>query len=244
LTALRQNIRSLHLDDTYFLYDADLIEDITDTSLFQPEITATEADQAKSSGIGRGKAIFFTHKNMPFVLKHYLRGGLIAKFLHDQYLGLKLGESRAFREFRLLYRCRELGLPTPVPVAARVVRSGLIYRADMVMQEIEHSTTLADLCIGSEVPGDTWKSIGRCIRKFHDKDVYHADLNARNILIGQDDAVFLVDFDKGSFRVMGESWKASNLSRLQRSLLKFRSNHPGFHYSDENWDRLLEGYYQ
>ena len=36
----------------------------------------------------------------------------------------------------------------------------------------------------------------------------------------------LIDFDKGRIRYLGESWKASNLARLQRSLLKFKSLNP------------------
>lgn len=245
MTAPKQNIQSFHLDDTYILYDAGLIEDVSDRSLFQAEMeSSSDTEQIQNTAIGRGRAIYFTHQNMSLVLKHYQRGGLIAKLLHDQYFGIKLGNSRSFREWRLLNRCQELGLPSPVPVAARVIRTGLFYRADMIMKEIEHSTTLADLCMASELSADIWKRVGRCIRKFHDKDVYHADLNARNILIDQNSDVFLVDFDKGHFRSMGNSWKTSNLSRLQRSLLKFQSKKPSFHYSDDSWDQLLKGYYE
>ena len=90
---------------------------------------------------------------------------------------------------------------------------------------------------------DVWQTIGACIRRFHDASVYHADLNARNILIdSQSKLVYLIDFDKGCIRHLGESWKASNLARLQRSLLKFKSLNQVFYFDQQNWDALLDGY--
>jgi 3-deoxy-D-manno-octulosonic acid kinase len=54
--------------------------------------------------------------------------------------------------------------------------------------------------------------------------------------------VHLIDFDKGRIRYLGESWKASNLARLQRSLLKFRSLNQHFSFEQANWNTLLDGY--
>ncbi len=54
--------------------------------------------------------------------------------------------------------------------------------------------------------------------------------------------VYLIDFDKGCVRHLGEAWKASNLARLQRSLLKFKSLNAAFHFSQDDWEALLAGY--
>ena len=54
--------------------------------------------------------------------------------------------------------------------------------------------------------------------------------------------VSLIDFDKASIRLSNASWKTSNLSRLNRSLLKFQRLNEIFHFSENNWDQLLEGY--
>ena len=64
----------------------------------------------------------------------------------------------------------------------------------------------------------TWVSIGRCIRRFHDLGVCHADLNAHNVLLGEE-TVHLVDFDRCRLRADG-LWRDGNLVRLRRSLEK------------------------
>ena len=38
-----------------------------------------------------------------------------------------------------------------------------------------------------------WIDIGRCIRRFVDAGVHHADLNAHNVLLDSEDRVWLVD---------------------------------------------------
>lgn len=238
-----KNMNMLHSGNMHFLYDPTLIDDVSDTALFEHEESLMLAAQlVKSTAQGRGEAVFFKYKDLSLVYKHYQRGGLVARILHDQYFGIKLETTRAFREWCLLRELQLLDLSSPVPVAARVIRSGLLYRADLVMREIENTATLADLCFKTAVEAETWFNVGQCIKRFHDHDVYHADLNARNILIGKDGMVYLLDFDKGCFRHSNDSWKASNLSRLNRSLVKFQSSDKPFHYKGNNWDQLLSGY--
>jgi hypothetical protein len=43
-------------------------------------------------------------------------------------------------------------------------------------------------------------------------------------------------------RYLGDAWKASNLARLQRSLLKFKSLNKVFHFDQNDWSTLLDGY--
>ena len=238
-----KNIITFHSGNTHFLYDAALVDDVSDTALFEHVNNLSPDSQSmKSTAQGRGTAVFFRHDQLSLVYKHYQRGGLVAKLLHDQYFGITLETTRAFREYRLLHQMQILDLPSPVPVAARVIQSGMLYKADLVMNEIEDTTTLADLCLKSDVENLIWYSVGRCIKQFHDKNVYHADLNARNILLGKAGEAYLIDFDKGCFREPNDSWKASNLSRLNRSLQKFKTTNENFCYTRSNWDRLLDGY--
>ena len=192
---------------------------------------------------GRGHAVFFKHDGIELVLKHYQRGGKMAALLGDRYIGLNCDKSRSFNEWRLLRHMRELNLPVPLPVAANCTRHGLFYRADLVTRQIHNVVTLADHLMHVECNKEGWQSIGACIRRFHDASIYHADLNARNILLnaGSGD-VYLIDFDKGSMRYLGDAWKASNLARLQRSLLKFKSLNQVFHFDQNDWNALLDGY--
>lgn len=237
--SLAENIKSKRLGQRRILYDGALIEHPEET-LFCP---ATESAVAKTVAIGRGEPVFYQYQAHRLVLKQYLRGGLIAPLLGDRYFGLNPEHSRAFREFRLLHQLQALKLPAPVPVAASAERSGLFFRAALITLEIPHAQTLADALMQSAVDGSVWQDVGRCIRQFHDHDVYHADLNARNILLSEN-RIYLIDFDKGAFRYLGESWKASNLARLKRSLLKFKSHNPIFYFDENNWKQLLQGYSQ
>lgn len=187
--------------------------------------------------------MFFKYNGIDLVLKHYQRGGKMAVLLGDRYIGLSCSKSRSFNEWRLLSHMRELKLPVPEPVAASCTEHGLFYRADLVTRQIHNVVTLADHLMHGDCDEAHWRSIGACIRRFHDASIYHADLNARNILLKADSGdVYLIDFDKGSMRYLGDAWKASNLARLQRSLLKFKSLNQVFHFEQHHWHALLDGY--
>ena len=226
----------------YILYDASLIEHPS-AELFDIHSSRQHAG-SESLAEGRGHAVFFDYEGADMVLKHYQRGGKMAALLDDRYIGSNCNRSRSFREWRMLKKMHGMGLPVPTPVAASCDRNGLFYRADLVTMRISNTVTLADYLLETECGQDIWLSIGLCIRRFHDAAVYHADLNARNILINPDNPdVYMIDFDKGAFRYLGEAWKASNLARLKRSLLKFKSLKPGFNYSEQEWTVLLDGYH-
>ena len=64
-----------------------------------------------------------------------------------------------------------------------------------------------------------WAAIGRCLRRFHDAGVQHADLNAQNIMLGAQGEVWVLDFDRGRLREPG-AWRERVLDRLARSLAK------------------------
>ena len=234
--SLDKNIKIAWLGQRHILYDAALIEH-PDDALFSPE-TSVSSKTAE----GRGEALFFEHAELDLVLKHYHRGGLAERWLGDRYLGFNAENTRSFREWRLLKHLQGFELPAPAPVAASIIKSGLFYRADLITREIKDVSTLADLLLEGELESETWRAVGYCIRTFHNKDVYHADLNARNILVDKSGAIHLVDFDKGYIRYMSSAWKASNLARLNRSLMKFKSKNRNFYFDSENWKALLSGY--
>ncbi|HVF34656.1 MAG TPA: lipopolysaccharide kinase InaA family protein, partial [Candidatus Saccharimonadia bacterium] len=61
---------------------------------------------------------------------------------------------------------------------------------------------------------------GDTIRRFHDAGVWHADLNAHNVLRDEAGAFWLLDFDRGWLAPPRERWRRANLARLERSLRK------------------------
>ena len=178
------------------------------------------------------------------------RGGAVASLFKDRYLGFSVVKSRAFKEWRLLKKMQQLGLPVPQAVAAHVKKSLLSYTADLITEEIKQARTLADILSETGIEAAQWHKIGDRIRLFHLHDVYHADLNARNILLAataqhprpEAGDVYLIDFDNSGFRPGSGSWKMANLARLKRSLLKFKRNDAGFNFDEADWSALLAGY--
>ena len=83
--------------------------------------------------------------------------------------------------------------------------------------------------------------MGDCIARFHQQHVYHADLNANNILFDESGRVYLIDFDRGAIKKHGR-WKQANLQRLQRSLFKLQQHHQTFYFSEQNWVDLITAY--
>jgi 3-deoxy-D-manno-octulosonic acid kinase len=227
-------------DKSQILYDADCIGQADDT-FFEPQVWADKG-LLLDSAPGRGTAVFVRHDEAVFALRHYCRGGLPARLSRDRYLWQGLERTRAWREWRLLAELYSRGLPVPRPVAARVVREGLTYRADIVTVLIE-ARPLAEWLQEKRLPAQQLERIGACIRRFHDAGVYHADLNARNILLDEAGRVSLIDFDRGALRNPEKgAWRDGNLERLKRSLEKFRRQERRFAFDDEDWKSLLRGY--
>jgi len=187
---------------------------------------------------GRGNTTFINYKNMDLVVKQYRRGGLIAKVSMDKYFWLGIKKTRAYREMLLLLEMEAMDLPVPKAFAAKVSHYGLLYSEDIITLKLEGAKTLVEI---SENTHQHWQEVGRLIKRFHDKNIYHADLNAHNILISND-SLYLIDFDKAK-RYLGtiNFWKKSNLSRLRRSLNKL-SKQNKIVFDDDNWLSLLDGY--
>ncbi|WP_303902553.1 3-deoxy-D-manno-octulosonic acid kinase [Thiohalomonas denitrificans] len=232
------NLKYLRNGKEHILYDADTPDQV-DGAFFEPEVWQRRNDLIGTAQ-GRGAAMFVRGDGGEYVLRHYRRGGAPAKISHDCYFWFGLGRTRAWREWHLLVTLHRRALPAPRPVAVRVVRGGLCYRADIVTARIP-GCSLGQLLRHEEVSPETWRAVGLCIRRFHDAGVYHADLNANNILVGESGEVFLVDFDRGRFRPSG-GWQQGNLERLQRSLRKLSNLDVRFTYSECDWEHLLVGY--
>lgn len=188
---------------------------------------------------GRGSVSFIQADEGRWVLRHYRRGGLIVRISQDRYLWTGEKRTRSFAEWRLLAELRRRDLPVPAPVAARYLRSGLTYTADLITEELPSSRTLAQSL--STRTTDQWCAIGRTIARFHREGVHHADLNAHNILIGADESIYILDFDRGRLRERGP-WEAAVLSRLRRSLEKISRQRSDAHFSERNWEALMDGY--
>ncbi|HJR13870.1 MAG TPA: 3-deoxy-D-manno-octulosonic acid kinase [Rhodanobacteraceae bacterium] len=193
-------------------------------------------------GGGRGGVAFLDTPAGACVLRHYHRGGWMAPLMGDRYLWNGRARSRGFAEFSLLAELGLQGLPVPAPVAARYRRRGPYYTADLITRAIVDASTLAQAVRDKQLDSALARRIGELVARFHAVGVDHADLNAHNILIC-DDQLWLIDFDRGEIRATGTAWKLANLARLKRSLLKVGAcNHDEAALDREVWVPLMRGY--
>ena len=226
-------------DSLAIVYDADRIQQ-PGLHLFDPQHWE-EQGRLVGEAQGRGSALFLETDFAPAVLRRYLRGGWAARFSRDRYLFTGYERSRPLAEFRILKKLRDAGLPVPEPLAAMCRRQGLFYTGWLLTCWIKNADPLADLI--SDRAGDLslWQETGRCIRKFHDFGLVHADLNARNILVDQNDRIYLIDLDRARMVKNGTGVFDANLKRLKRSMVKLwpATVRGGL---ENCWDQLQAGY--
>ncbi len=238
---LGSEVRRKDLTGGAMLYDASRAGNAV-PAWFDPAYWA-ERNEIEGEARGRGTTHFVRSGRQHFVLRHYRRGGLMARLMGDRYFWRNESATRSFAEWQLLYHLHRAGLPVPAPIAARYRRHGFLYTADLITERMVDSVSLAEQLRRRGIPILGWITIGRCIRAFHDLGVCHPDLNAHNILLVGDDLVYLIDFDRGSLRKPG-LWCDSNLVRLRRSLEKITYKLPPEHFSEADWHGLLDGYRQ
>ncbi|MGI9309387.1 MAG: 3-deoxy-D-manno-octulosonic acid kinase [Gammaproteobacteria bacterium] len=223
------------------VYDASLLSHISE-SIFEPS-SWPDAEAVEGVAAGRGTTLFITHEDRSWALRHYHRGGLVGKFVNDSFLWMGSGRTRPVIEWDLLAQIQDLGLPAPKPVAARYLRSGFTYTADIITERIPKVTPLSRLLLEQSIDDSCWENVGACIAKFHSARICHADLNAHNIQIGSENTVWLLDFDRGQIMSSNGSWKKRNLDRLHRSLAKVSQNNSEL-FGDQAWKILNAAYAQ
>jgi len=196
----------------------------------------------ESAGSGRGAAYYLSNAGKRYVLRRYRRGGMAAHLSAEHYAWWGEERTRPFAEWQLTYSLHRAGLPVPAPVAARYQRAGLTYTGEIITERLATVGSLAQCLRTGALSILTWISIGRCIRRFHDLGVCHADLNAHNVLLSEEE-VYLIDFDRCRLRG-GGLWRDGNLVRLRRSLEKLTWGLPPERFSEADWHGLLDGYRQ
>jgi 3-deoxy-D-manno-octulosonic acid kinase len=224
------------------LYDASRIVKPGD-ELFERDYWSAQHAIEEVSG-GRGAVALLRASDERWVLRHYRRGGWIAKFSRDRYLWSGEARTRSFAEWRLLAQLRRRSLPVPAPIGARYVRQGFTYRADLITEYLADASTLADAITDRALAQDMWRAVGGVLAAFHRQGVHHADLNAHNILLSVDGVgrrVYVLDFDRGRIRDRG-AWESDVLARLRRSLEKIARQRRGAAFADREWGWLMEGY--
>lgn len=199
--------------------------------LLEPDSYRDAAERIQGRG-GRGAAWFVSGPFGRGVLRHYRRGGWLSRFDTGWYVWSGEENARCVREYRLLRALRAQGLPVPAPIAAGWWRHGPLYRQALLIERIEGARTLAQL-MAEQPQRAPWEGVGQTIARFHRAGVWHADLNAHNILRDAQGSLWLIDFDKSRLGHITREECEQNLLRLRRSLLKLQPEH-----GEAGWQRL------
>lgn len=178
-----------------------------------------ERDALRMQAGGRGGVAVIATPVGEGVLRHYRRGGVLARLLGDRYVWTGASRTRPFAEMRLLADIARLALPGPIPLAARYCRHGLFYSADLITRRIADAQTLAECLANGQLDAELAEEVGALVARFHRAGVWHADLNAHNVMVTPN-GLYLIDFDRGRLRTPAMAWQQANLARLHRSLLK------------------------
>ncbi len=221
------------------LYDASRLGNL-EPAWFDPQYWHSRG-AIQGTARGRGATFFIHTAERDFVLRHFRRGGLVARISRDRYLWRGEDATRPFAEWHVMYQVHRAGLPVPAPLAARYRRYGRTYTGDLMTERLPGVVSLTERLRAASLGPAGWKAIGRCIRRFHDSGVHHPDLNAHNVMLGAAEAVWLIDFDGGSLRKPG-LWCDANLVRLRRSLEKVTWGLPRDRFAEPHWHSLLAGY--
>lgn len=197
-------------------------------SLFDPCNPLLDASPVQVGG--RRSAWFVSGDFGSAVLRRYRRGGMVARVSRDQYLWTGESATRSFAEFLVLQRLLKHGVRVPVPFAAAYWRTGPLYRAAILIERIPGVRTLAESL-------DEPEAVAQAIFAMHEAEVWHADLNAYNVLLDQAGNAWLIDFDRARRRHLSAGLRRSNLLRLRRSLQKI-AGEQGL----DCWARIQQGY--
>lgn len=193
------------------LYVPDHLADAATPAWFDPRRAgATPVGEG-----GRQAAWFVDGVHGAAVLRHYRRGGLRARLGHESYLWLGQQRVRAFAEVNTLAHLRDAGLRVPEPLGAAWWRTGISYRAAILVARIPGAQALA-----ARLDQADPAPVAAAIRAMHAAGVWHADLNAFNILFDPLGQVWLIDFDRARPGVVSGKQARNNLLRLRRSLVK------------------------
>jgi len=131
------------------------------------------------------------------VVKHYLRGGILRRFVERHYL--RLGKTRPQREFELLEKARALGVNAPRPLGY-ACRGRVFYQAWIFMREVAEHKRLTELALEEpDAVPPIVKNLACQVIKLVQNRILHVDLHPGNVLVDKQGGVFVVDFDKARY---------------------------------------------
>ena len=169
-----------------------------------------------ASVAGRGTVMRFDYGGGHGMVRHCERGGAMRRLIEDAYVLV----NRPLREFRVHRHLAKAGLAVPPILGVCWRRRGMLVQG-AVATEAAPGENL-DLFLRREAADapETLQRCGALVRAMHDLGAWHADLQVRNVLVGET-GMWLIDFDKATLhRHVSKIQRMRNLLRFRRSLEK------------------------
>ena len=214
---------TISLTRTYDTYHFGLSSDLSDKQLKQLIRIFTAPTEKVDSVLGGRTSITITHLEGigSVVVKYYFRGGLVQYVNQRRYLNL--GKTRCQIEYEWLQKVRTLGINAPDPIAF-AYRGRLLYQCWLVTREIKDHQTLAQLsCLNEERTRIVMKEIIKQVLTLIKNKILHSDLHPGNVIVDNQNRVYLLDFDKASIFPRGKNALRSRyLRRWNRAIQKHR----------------------
>ena len=215
MTATKNKIyESYRFESSYHLTDEHLAQLI---SIFNTPIQTVNttlagrvsASAARLPGIG------------PIIVKYYRRGGVLAYFVKRTYL--KWGETRCQVEYAQLQNAWHSGISVPEPIAC-AYKGHLFYQAWLITREITNQQSLASLSSTDIGRAETaQKKLIEQIVLLIDNHIYHTDLHPGNVLVDNENRIYIIDFDKAGYYGMNKAnLRKKYLQRWNRAVLKHK----------------------
>ena len=213
-------------------------------------LAGTNTRELPVAGHGRGAVTRLAAPNgKSLLIRQYRRGGVLRYINKEKYLGPR----RPLDEMRICREAAARGVPVAEVVGAIVEARGPFRLCSLVTEEIEDTIDLGEyICWLPAAPPreilaekrNIIEATARAVRKMHDAGLYHADLQAKNILVRRTTKgveVFFIDLDKSVIKEkLPERLRARNLRRLNRSIIKIQSALPPIDDADRR--RFLKAY--
>lgn len=154
------------------------------------------------------------------ILKTYIRGGLWGKFNKRIYYT----HNQLYRP-RIEYEGLELasaaGVLVPEPLAY-IVKGNLLYTGWLLCRRIDSATNLATLSVeNKDLAYQILPELSRQIELLVQNRIFHPDLHPGNILVGPDNKLYIIDFDKAAvFHGQLKKLQEIYLLRWRRAVIK------------------------
>lgn len=205
----------------YTLTSRGLLDDEQATRIVQELLSNVDSPDPGVLG-GRGKTRIIDVPGMGrMFLKRYSHGGLLRKLTAGHFVCL--GQLRSQVEFEMLELVRSIGVNAPKPVAF-VQKGAAIYSTWLLMEELCGTRSIVEI---SEDEGDALPraldGLSEQIRLLIKHRIFHVDLHPGNVLVGGDDTVYIVDFDKAChFKGSHQALRELYLRRWRRAVIKHK----------------------